>query len=183
MAKNIVGGMSEWSGMLKDLFRQINDGSIGLKEMREFLEHRTKRVVMVFDYQKFYKEIFNRDVNLPKTESREGYWMIAVDKGLTHEEAYKACEKHFKCWKYADNLDKSVTQNDRTSAHGYVVFVKTTVEADEELKNLSASNQLKDKDKGIKGITLLERIVLELFYFWKTGNHLDIENVTLCLGS
>lgn len=132
------------------------------------------------EYRRFYKEIFNRNANLPKAEGREGYWMIAIDKGLTLNEAYAAGERNFKCWKYADNLDKSVTQNDRTSAQSYVVFVKATVEADVEFKNMSA-DQL--KDKGINGITLLERIVLELFYFWKTSWHLDIYNMTLCSGS
>ncbi|MCL5733587.1 MAG: hypothetical protein M1334_02925 [Patescibacteria group bacterium] len=40
MKRKIVGSMSEWSGMLKDLFRQINDGSIGQEEIKRFLEHK-----------------------------------------------------------------------------------------------------------------------------------------------
>jgi len=38
--KNIVGSMSDWSGVLKDLFRQVNDGSITLAQTQAFVEHR-----------------------------------------------------------------------------------------------------------------------------------------------
>ena len=34
-----------------------------------------------------------------------------------------------------------------------------------------------------KGITLEERLLLEIEYFKKTGKHLDVENWTLCSGS
>lgn len=34
-----------------------------------------------------------------------------------------------------------------------------------------------------RGITLRERIIMELEYFKKTGQHLDIRNITLCSGS
>ncbi len=40
MAKPAVGSMSEWSGVLKDFFRQIDDGSISLEEIKVFNEHR-----------------------------------------------------------------------------------------------------------------------------------------------
>lgn len=40
MAKPAVGSMSEWSGVLKDFFRQIDDGSISLEEVKAFNEHR-----------------------------------------------------------------------------------------------------------------------------------------------
>lgn len=46
MRREVVGSMSEWSGALKDLFRQIDDGSISLQEIRAFLEHRDPFVVM-----------------------------------------------------------------------------------------------------------------------------------------
>jgi len=40
MSKIVVGSMSDWSGMLKDLFRQIDDGTIDLNHMRVFLSHQ-----------------------------------------------------------------------------------------------------------------------------------------------
>ncbi len=40
MKKEIVGSMSEWSGVLKDVFRQIDDGSLGIGHFQTLLEHR-----------------------------------------------------------------------------------------------------------------------------------------------
>jgi len=38
--KEVVGSMSEWSGVLKDFFRQINDGSKTLRQVQLFLENK-----------------------------------------------------------------------------------------------------------------------------------------------
>ncbi|MEK7580630.1 MAG: hypothetical protein AAB465_03430, partial [Patescibacteria group bacterium] len=38
--KEMVGSMSEWSGVLKDFFRQINDGSKTLRQVQLFLENK-----------------------------------------------------------------------------------------------------------------------------------------------
>lgn len=75
-----------------------------------------------------------------------------------------------------------VTKNDRTSKTAYAKRFRDRVEADEELnKNLSANQCVA---QGIQGITLLERLLLELWYFFQTsGGHLDLQNVTLCAGS
>jgi hypothetical protein len=63
----------------------------------------------------------------------------------------------------------------------YVIWIRQRVEADVEMANVSA-NEL--SDNGIKGITLLERLLFELKYYLETGKHLDVEgNVTLCAGS
>lgn len=105
------------------------------------------------------------------------YWTINIPKGLTEEQAYKDCEALFPCYTY---LDLTNITSDRTSKKAYSIKVKANVEADEEFKNLSADDL---KEKGIKGIALLERLVLEKDYFQKTGKHLDIDNVTLCSGS
>ena len=40
MAKQVVGSMSDWSGVLKDFFRQIDNGSHTLETLRAFNEHR-----------------------------------------------------------------------------------------------------------------------------------------------
>ena len=38
--EKVVGSMSEWSGLLKDFFRQIDDGSVTREMLKEFNEHR-----------------------------------------------------------------------------------------------------------------------------------------------
>ena len=40
MSRKIDGSVSDWSGMLKDVFRQINDGSLTLENLKEFSNHR-----------------------------------------------------------------------------------------------------------------------------------------------
>ena len=111
----------------------------------------------------------------------EEYRTIIVPKGYTIKKALQDCKKLFLILYYwnVNTIDKKII-SDRTSKKAYSIRVKNVQEADEELKNLSA-NEL--KEKGIQGITLLERIVLELDYFKETGKHLDIDNWTLCSGS
>ena len=108
--------------------------------------------------------------------------LIVVAQDLTIEKVFQQCQKHFPCWKYTDrDFDIAVPKNDRTSQAGsYAIWVRDTVEADPERKNCSARYL---ERKHILGITLLERLLLELKYFLETGKHLDIQNWTLCSGS
>lgn len=136
------------------------------------------------EWQDFYQRVFGITVDFTRVKvpkHKKGFdRVIYVPQGLTLNQAYQVCQKRFKCWKGYDDLDKAVKDNDRTSEKSYAIRLRDRVEADEELKNLSA-NQL--KEKGIPGITLLERLILELKYYDETGNHLDIQNITLCSGS
>jgi len=113
-------------------------------------------------------------------KTNKDYWRIDIPKGLTLNQAIEDCKKLFPVWTYYDDLDKEVAVNDRTSEKAYTVWVKANIEADEENINLSADDL---KEKGHRGITLLERLVLELNYFKETGKHLDIDGWTLCSGS
>ncbi|MCX6785647.1 MAG: hypothetical protein NTZ18_02205 [Candidatus Komeilibacteria bacterium] len=111
---------------------------------------------------------------------REGFnRLLVIPQGLTNNKAYELCAKQFACWRYMDDLDK--IQNDRNpDAETYTVWVRDRLEADEELKNLSANQIAK---KRISGITLLEREVYELKYYSETKEHLDRQNWTLGCGS
>ena len=135
-------------------------------------------------WEQFYAVYFGIDVDFSKVklpEKRQGFdQLIVVAKGMTPNKVIEAMRKKFDCHLYADDLDQAVPKNDREPKGHYAIWIRERVEADEELKNLSA-NQL--EEKGIAGITLLERLLGELFHFWKTGNHLYIENWTLCSGS
>ena len=138
------------------------------------------------DWQKFYREQFDLKVNfagLKISQQRPGFTrLIVVAQGVTIQQVYDKCKQLFGAWKYADNsLDQAVPTNDRDTKNGhYAIWVRDRVEADEELKNKSASDL---KQAGTPGITLLERLLLELKYFKETGQHLDIGNWTLCSGS
>ena len=110
------------------------------------------------------------------------HWPIYVPEGLTCSKVVDALrEAGSRVWAYHDDLDQEVTHNDRDPKNGsYAIQVKATVEADQDLKNFSAH---KLKEQGHQGITLLERLLLELSYFLTTDQHLDAENITLCAGS
>lgn len=190
MSKDTVGNMSEWSGMLSDLFRQIKDGSIGLAQLQAFLEHRDPFGLgdiqsQLASWASFYKKHFNLelDVAIIKVPPQNPGFdlLIVVAKGLTLNKVYDECAKQFPCWRYENDLDKAIQTNDRDPKNGsYAVWVRNRVEADVENNNLSAN---KLKQHGTSGITLLERMLYELKSFTEIGKHLDIENVTLCTGS
>lgn len=158
-----------------------------LKDMRLVWDKYVKGSLydqQLLKWQDFYREFFGKEVDISKIaipEKKADFTrLVVIAEGLTLNQVFKVCQSNFPCWKYTDDLDESVTQNDRTSDQTYAIWVRDTVEADEKFKNMSANDL---KAKGIKGITLLERMILELGYFKETGKHLDIENITLCSGS
>ncbi|TSC67880.1 MAG: Uncharacterized protein G01um101472_293 [Parcubacteria group bacterium Gr01-1014_72] len=110
--------------------------------------------------------------------------LIVVPKGMMPQKAFDLCTVRFngKTWKYvSQSLDKAVPTNDRTAESGsYAIWIRDRVEADEELKNLSADMLT---EQSVKGITLLERLLYEIKYHAETGKHLDLKNWTLCSGS
>lgn len=130
--------------------------------------------------QKLIELAYELDPDTKLKKTPDEFWEIKIEKGMTIEGVLAECKKLFPIWRWTDdNLDQ-IVNSERTSSKAYTLKVKANIEADENLKNLSA-NML--KEKGIVGITLLERLVLELQYFKETGKHLDIDNWTLCSGS
>ncbi len=108
--------------------------------------------------------------------------LIVVAKGVTTQKAFEVCEKLFPSWKSTnDNLDEAVSINDRMpTVATYAFWVRDRIEADEELKNMSA-NDLASKASSTE--TVLERELHEIVYFLETGKHLDLVNVSLLAGS
>jgi len=136
-------------------------------------------------WTRIYKRYFNRRVNLadvviPDHYDPKKHFCIIAARGITLNEVVKGLRKLFTVHLYTEDLDANVTANDRIADKDYAILFRKNIEADEEFKNLSA-NQL--KEKGISGITLLERLLLEALYFSATLEHLDVSNVTLCSGS
>ena len=139
---------------------------------------------IVADWQKFYNEHFGLTVdfsNVGIPQRPRGNWrLLFIAQGMTMNTAFDRCKKLFAAWQYTDDLDAKITQNVRTSKESYAVWVLDEVEPDKAYRGKSTRQA--DPDMKI-GITLLERIILELKYFSETGNHLDIKGVTLCSGS
>lgn len=106
------------------------------------------------------------------------YFIVADYPQIKTSEIMQECRELFDVYSWLDDkeLDKQFPAPKKITIHKF----KANIEADENLKNLSADDL---KKKKIKGITLRERLLLELQYFKTTGEHLDIDNITLCSGS
>ncbi len=140
---------------------------------------------LLFGWKRFYKDFFGLELDFSQVripEHQLGFdRLLVIAQGLTPNQAFEACQKHFNCWRYTEDLDEATKGlNDREPTEHYAIWVRDRIEADEELKGLSA-NQLKDRN--IHGITLLEREIYELKRWSEAGDHLDKENNTLCNGS
>ena len=108
----------------------------------------------------------------------KNYYFPVFDTGqLKTSEILNLCEKLFPVYCYnRKSVDKEFPLPKKTTLRWF----KANIEADEEHKNKSADGLEKE---GIVGITLRERLLLELNYYSFTGKHLDIDNITLCAGS
>ncbi|MBM3206133.1 MAG: hypothetical protein FJZ43_00725 [Candidatus Staskawiczbacteria bacterium] len=112
-----------------------------------------------------------------------GQWAIYVPKSLIRNKVWNVIKERCGGYSlYGDNLDQKISKrNDRDPANGsYAISVRAVVEADEENAGKS-TNQL--DGEGHRGMTFLERELLELAFFLTTGEHLDHENLTLCPAS
>lgn len=157
--------------------------------------HSNKATKIVFtgmdnsieSWQKFYLKYFGLVVDFSQvkipTNLADFLRIIFIAEGLKLSDVLKAMTKAgIKWWTYSvnDDLDKIITENVRNPTTAYAIRIRERVEADEELKDLSA-NQL--KERGVNCMTLLERLVYGLKYFSEMGKHLDIVSWTLCVGS
>jgi len=107
-------------------------------------------------------------------------WWIVKEVNKKTSELLEECRSLFPVWSYRDDaqLDKDFPIPSVLTTREY----KPNVEADEEYRNISA-NELIEKYPDRQFITLRERIIMELQFFKVTGQHLDIDNITLCSGS
>lgn len=112
----------------------------------------------------------------PKPVS-EDYIKLEMKSHMTPKYLINECKNLFPVWiSYYADLGKVTSER----KGNYTVYFKNVQESDEDLKGLSANDI---KEKGMKTITLEERLLLEIVYFKETGNHLDVKNITLCAGS
>jgi len=195
--KQVVGGASatadalkETSEVLADIVKKAGNGTFTIGELKRFAKRENPfspaRISKKLrsEWEAFYRDM-GLDVDLSGVavpDNPGGFdRVIIVAEGLTIEKVIAACRKYFKVWVYREDLDKAITENERTPANGsYAIRVRERVEADEELKNLSGEDV---KARAIATETLLERLLHELKYFRETGKHLDVSNVTLASGS
>jgi len=108
---------------------------------------------------------------------KNNYFPVFDTGQLKTSEILDLCEKLFPVYCYnRENVDKEFPLPKESTLRWF----KANIEADDEHKDKSADDLEKE---GIVGITLRERLLLELNYYSFTGKHLDIQNITLCTGS
>ncbi|MBU1202509.1 hypothetical protein KKH39_00465 [Patescibacteria group bacterium] len=185
--KQVIGSLpGKVLGLLADLMHKLRHGVITVRELELFLQRQDPFAITDIggEWEEFYRKYFRLVVDFygvtialnPGDFDR----VIFIPKGLKLNDVLEAIRKQFPAWSHEDNLDKDIVENIRQSDKSYAIRLRERVEADEELKSLSA-NQL--KQQGVNAITLLERLVLELKYWSETGQHLDVSNITMCAGS
>lgn len=135
------------------------------------------------EWEGFYEKHFSLkpDLSALHVPVKPGYTCrgVVVLPELGNNRIFDACTKAFKTWRYDKNLDtvRDIVQRPATA---YVLWVRDDVEADADMANKSANDV---ENAGTNTMTLKERMLLELKFFEETGNHLDLQNVTLCTGS
>lgn len=205
--ENMVGNTSEKSGVsveelvavlmkersaligsvvTKMLNGAYTEGEIKRFDNREnpFVQSRLSKSQCAM-WEKFYKKEFGLTVYLSKVTVPDNPGgmdrVLVIAKGVTLGMVIVALRNYFQVRVYRDDLDAAITRNERDPENGsYAIRVRDYVEADEELKNLSADDV---KARTLTTETLLERLIHELKYFLETGKHLDNANWTLCAGS
>ena len=199
--KVVVEGASVTGPQWKELVRQIVDGELTNSQVQAIIERRSPfgddalpdldwstvyealgwtTVYGAFGMSAEYEEFAKANTS---KFARPGLWTVPILKGITPNKVITAFRKlDVSVYLYTNDLDADVTKNDRDPNRdgSYVVIFKKTVEADPDQKDKSADML---KAEGVQGITLLERLLLELGYFLATRKHLDNENWTLCSGS
>lgn len=179
-------------GQMIEFFRLKKAGKRTRREMDAFLAGKNPFPILtnpLDQWTQFYAEVFGRKVDFSgvKVPDNPGDFnqVIYMAKGLSYNQVEEACKNADKFWKYSDKpLSELVDMNNeaRTTESGsYAIRVRNTEEADAVHQSKSADDL---GQEGIKGQTLLERLVHGLFYYWlNKQRRLDFTNWTLCAGS
>ena len=189
MSHTAVGSMSDWSGSLKDLARQIDDGSFTLEMLKDAVAHKQvcrlrkgDTVESIYkDQLTRWEDRWKRDLSgLYIPEHQEGFdRLLVIPQGMRPNKAFdRFVFMGVKAWRYITDLDSVVS--DRLANADHAAWVRDQQEADDEFRSMSADDCLRQL---VSGITLEEQLVFGEDYFLETGKHLNEKSITLCTGS
>ena len=119
------------------------------------------------------------------------YWTITDSPDVKTSEIINEMEGLFKVWHYLskEELDEQFPPPEKITTRYFLSSVKP------DLETMGKSAKWAEENFGVKyegdkkiigdklGITLRERLLFEIAYFKKTGEHLDIKGWTICTGS
>lgn len=141
-----------------------------LKSIAESLDSIRISLALLVSSNALIKEI--------ETHKEKKSWAEITDDGSKKTlELLAECKSLFPFWSfYSDEeLDKLCPAPKQTTTRKF----QENIEPDAETLGKSTN----EADPRMKGITLRERIIMELQYFKETNNHLDIKGATFCSGS
>lgn len=168
-------------GIIENDIQQVIQG----EKTVQFIKSQISHLSLLSDWQTFWSDMGSKCniLNLKIPTKQKGFDRLIVDvPDVSIDQIYEHCKKLFDCWKWTNkNLSEVVYYYGRIADdRPYAVWFRDCVEADEELKNISAYDLNR---KGIPSITLKERLIYELKVFLEINSHLDYRNITLCAGS
>ncbi|MBI1975526.1 MAG: hypothetical protein HYS59_00815 [Candidatus Vogelbacteria bacterium] len=143
-------------------------------------------------WQGFYREVFSIELDIEAVKlpanNQEGFdALLVVAKGTTLTMAWDATKRllgnTWQWWEEGKTIEDAypADKQARTPASvPYAIWHRGGREADEETRNLSTK---RCDELGLLGMTLLERLLLGLFWFWEKKEHVDVESMTRCSGS
>jgi len=109
------------------------------------------------------------------------YFKITDDGTLKTSEIIEKMKSKFPVWvsSYYENIDEQFPVPKESTTR----YFKKSVEPDEDTLGLSVNETLAKGITQADGITLRERLLMEIQYFAETGKHLDVKGFTFCSDS
>ena len=162
----------------KSLISNLNIGNVSKGELAQLSAWDLKNI-----YPLFYQTAFGLLLDFPDELMPEGpeefSWPFCIPGVISNDVVFQSGKLDIPRWKWTDKpLDSVLDLNRGRDAwmHSYVGLCRPNWEADEDLKNLSANDI---EEKKINVMMLRERLILGVFLFWLTGDHLDRKTITL----
>lgn len=124
-------------------------------------------------WELIYANYFNQSVDfsnliVPPSYDPNKHFGIVVAEGIRINHVVAVLRELFAVDCYLEDLDSDIKVNDRVADKDYLVFFDKKPEFQVIM---------------MPGITILERLLLDLAYLVITDEHLDGQDYTLCLGS
>lgn len=209
--KVVVEGSSVTASQMKEMWRQIADGSLAGEHFDAFLEHRNpfppkslpqsvsglkaSEQKLIFNlwlsrlpefWQKFWGLKIDLSIfKIPKKLPAGFAWPVYIPAEFSHGDAVALCQKQFKVW---EGIDIRTCGDAKGCDKPRLLIVRPTVEPDVEHLNKSANDLV---TTGKSFLDIGARSVLEAQYFFMTseshldaiGSHLDVRGWTRCPNS
>ncbi len=135
------------------------------------------------DWEKFYKDEFEKEIDFREViippKPKGNYRLLFIAKGLTPSVVFMVWKFKKASYVYGKTIDSKIASG-RCAVESYAIWAKDTREPDANFLGKSVN----ETDPNMRnGITLLERMILESKFFAETGEHLDINGITMCSGT